>query len=170
MERQTIKIGFTGTQKGLTDLQKTMLKCILEKICQYYDVEEIHHGDCIGADEEIDEICRIKKRLLALSKSEAIFFPTVVIHPPTYNAKRAFCNNRGNSVILQEKSYLARNHDIVDDTDMLIAISGNDSEVLRSGTWATIRYAKKKEKRIIIIYPNSRTEIFKDGELLKEVD
>ena len=61
--------------------------------------------------------------------------------------------------ILQEKEYLVRNHNIVDSTDMLIGCPKEMQEQLRSGTLATIRYAKKKNKKIIIIFPNGTYDI-----------
>jgi hypothetical protein len=57
------------------------------------------------------------------------------------------------------KEYLDRNHDIVDSSDLLIAVSESTVEVLRSGTWATIRYAKKLRKPIKIIYPDGKVEL-----------
>jgi len=62
---------------------------------------------------------------------------------------------------------LVRNRDIVDATDMLIAAPATRKEVLRSGTWATIRYAKKMKKWIYIIYPSGHKEIIR-GKIKKE--
>ena len=52
------------------------------------------------------------------------------------------------------KDYLVRNHDIVDVCDVLVATPGQKEEQIRSGTWATIRYARKIRKQIIIVYPD----------------
>ena len=59
-------------------------------------------------------------------------------------------------VVHTPKDYLERNHDIVDETDMLIATPGEEQEVQRSGTWATIRYARKQKRTILTIYPSGR--------------
>ena len=37
---------------------------------------------------------------------------------------------------------------------MLIAFPSTQFEIQRSGTWQTIRYARKLKKKILIIYPN----------------
>jgi len=52
------------------------------------------------------------------------------------------------------KPYLERNHNIVDESELLIACPKSKEEELRSGTWATVRYARKKGVRIILIYPD----------------
>ncbi len=46
---------------------------------------------------------------------------------------------------------LKRNRDIVDASDVLIAAPLNDKEALRSGTWATVRYARKVGMPIIFL-------------------
>lgn len=51
-----------------------------------------------------------------------------------------------------EKPYLKRNIDIVDNTDILIGCPSGE-EIVRSGTWHTIRYAKKQNKKIMMIRP-----------------
>src|SRR5258706_311318 len=55
-------------------------------------------------------------------------------------------------VMLPAKDYIARNHDIVDDTDILYACPDGPEKV-RSGTWATIRYALKQKKKVVIFHP-----------------
>ena len=77
----------------------------------------------------------------------------IVIHPPKYNTMRAFCKS---DFILPTKDYLERNQDIVDSCDILIAFPATETEDLRSGTWATIRYARKQNKKIIIINTNGK--------------
>jgi len=59
------------------------------------------------------------------------------------------------------KPYLARNQDIVDETEVLIAVPAQKKEIVRSGTWATIRRARKAGRLIYFIFP--------DGRVVKEV-
>jgi hypothetical protein len=140
-----MKIGFTGTAKGMTDKQIR----ILQNQLLIFKPKEFHHGDCVGADADAHRIA------LALNI-------LVVVHPPIDDKQRAFCGARGKrgpKVSFTElKPYLERNHDIVDACDVLIATPAQRNEVLRSGTWATIRYARKKGKEVIIINPEGRKE------------
>ncbi len=135
MSKWDSHIGFTGTQRGMTELQKIYFVELLKA----HQPFTFHHGDCIGADDDAGNLC------LNLAC-------TVVIHPPIYTSKRAFNKNFIN--IRDPKPYLDRNHDIIDESDFLVATPGEKEEQLRSGTWTTIRYARKKGKRIYIIYPD----------------
>jgi hypothetical protein len=128
-----MNVGFTGTQKGLTKKQYSELKHWLKENKPY----SMHHGDCIGADAEA--------HVIAVSLNIATF-----IHPPICNSKRSF---RKADYTYPPKPYLERNHDIVDSCDTLIACPKSRKRELRSGTWATVRYAEKKKKPLIIIYP-----------------
>ena len=124
-------VGFTGTQRGMTDAQQSQIRSWLEGL----DVTELHHGDCVGADAQADAIARE----LGMN---------IVIHPPVSEKKRAFCWQEGD-IYLPSLPYLERNHDIVDSCPILLAAPLGDEQV-RSGTWATIRYAKKRGKHIYI--------------------
>jgi outer membrane protein insertion porin family len=62
-------------------------------------------------------------------------------------------------VITTTVTPLDRNRAIVDSCDVLIACPKGPEEQ-RSGTWATVRYARKQKKRIVIIWP--------DGEVTEE--
>jgi hypothetical protein len=57
---------------------------------------------------------------------------------------------------MDPKPYLVRNHDMVDQSEFLIGTPGEEQEVLRSGTWATIRYARKLKRPILIILPKGK--------------
>jgi predicted Rossmann fold nucleotide-binding protein DprA/Smf involved in DNA uptake len=52
------------------------------------------------------------------------------------------------------RSYLSRNRDIVRDTEMLVATPGEEAEHLRSGTWSTVRFARKLGRSVWVILPN----------------
>jgi hypothetical protein len=114
----------------------------LEEYVQRFQPEKGIHGDCIGADVQFSALCDSLQ-------------VTVEIHPPEDDSKRAFCKAR---ITFPVKPYLERNHDIVNACDKLIACPSGNTEVLRSGTWATIRYAKGK-KPIIVIYPKGSVEL-----------
>jgi hypothetical protein len=132
-------IGFTGTQKGMTSYQ--MSKCY--KVLERHNPTEVHHGDCIGSDSQFHDI--------AMGLDIAI-----VIHPPINPAKRAFKEDyfRRHPAV----DYLVRNNHIVNQCEILIATPETVEEELRSGTWATIRAARKADKVVIIIPPAHRME------------
>ncbi len=123
-----MKIGFTGTQLGMSQHQKEQF------VVKMFELSptEFHHGDCIGADAEAHDIVRE-------------FFPDVKIHihPPIISSKRAF---KQGDVIYEVDEYLKRNRIIVNSTDWLVGAPKNDIDELRSGTCSTIRYAKKHSK------------------------
>lgn len=128
-----MKVGFTGTQAGMTEGQVQQLaNALLWLKCQ-----EFHHGDCIGAD----KMAHFTIRRSGIYK---------VGHPPLITSKRAYCLFDKE---LPPKPYLERNHDIVDATEVLIACPKLKREELRSGTWATVRYARKVGKPVIILWP-----------------
>jgi hypothetical protein len=135
-----LKIGFTGTQKGMTFDQKNNFLVTMRDLNNDFHLTEFHHGDCIGSDADAHRLVQI-------------YFPHVEIkkHPPEDPKKRAFCEG---GFPYKEKPYLERNHMIVDSTDVMIATPDGESEELRSGTWATIRYAKKQNKKVSTIIPD----------------
>ena len=141
-----LKIGFIGTRHGMTDDQKKEF----ERLIEAKEFEEFHHGMCRvldgshqGSDEQAHNIVRDKKSV------------TIVGHPPVFKASYLLvpCDK-----ILPPATYSKRNNDIVNSTDCLIA-TPDAKERVGSGTWKTIRYARKKGKRIYIIHKNGRVTI-----------
>lgn len=135
-----MNVGFTGTKDGLNKAQEQALGLLVLKLLNDAKPFIGHHGDCVGADASFHGIC-------------LNFGLSVVIHPPIDPKLRAFCTL--GSVMRLPKPYLKRNHDIVDETDVLIACPNSSREELRSGTWATVRYARKQRKTIWIVYPDA---------------
>ena len=132
-------IGFTGTRKGMSDSQRATLRRLLGLLEGM--ATQAHHGDCVGADAEFHELCR------------DIF--KIQIHPPLKQKFRAFCE----SVEFEHppKDYLVRNRNIVDACDILIA-TPHTAERRRSGTWSTVRYARKQEKPIVVVSTNGAAD------------
>lgn len=137
-----MNVGFTGTQVGMTKEQKSKFIECLRYATDANNDDEFHHGDCIGSDEQASKIAHD-------------FGLKVVLHPPVNRKKRAFCKY---DKIKIAKPYLVRNRDIVNDTDILFATPKEEYEVLRSGTWSTIRYALKVGKRVLVFYPSGVME------------
>lgn len=137
-------IGFTGTQEGMTVAQFSSLEEFMEDNPHF---SVAHHGDCIGADAEFHTLC-IENRLW------------IVGHPPINESKRAFCPF---DEIREPKEYLDRNKDIVDEARFMI-VAPKGPEELRSGTWSTARYAKKKNIHGLIFWPDGTIEdLIKEG-------
>ena len=130
------KAGFTGTRMDTTMEQDYVLWKLLKELRP----EELHHGDCIGAD--------MAAHLVTL----ALRIPPH-IHPPIDPSKRSW-SRASDEVMYQPKPYLRRNQDIVDATDYLIALPRQDYEIRRSGTWSTVRYARSLHRDIYIIQPD----------------
>ena len=126
-----MKVGFTGTRVGMSDSQKEGLHIVLSS----YDSVEFHHGDCVGADEQAYEVAKACGA-------------RTVGHPPLDTRLRAFTKN---DEMRKPKPFLARNHDIVDETEVLTVAPKTDEEELRSGTWATARYAVKTDKEVLVL-------------------
>lgn len=137
----TTRVGFTGTQQGMTDAQ-------FNRIASWFAHRPgitLHHGDCIGADADAHE---------------AAFYERirVEIHPPDIDRKRAFC--KGAAVVHPPAPYLVRNRAIVAATEVLLATPKEETgEELRSGTWATVRAARKAGRRVVIVRPSGRVEV-----------
>lgn len=140
-----MKIGFTGNRKGFTPAQnKTMVKVFTSLSAQ--KVEEAHHGDCVGSDTDFHFFVRnnLKDNV------------KIVVHPPTNSTLRSFCPG---DKILDQKNYLVRNKDIVAESDLMIATPAETKEKLRSGTWSTIRAARKLHKPLIIVFPDGKMQV-----------
>jgi hypothetical protein len=148
-----LKIGFTGTRgpkddgSGMNEYQQAALKTFLKS----KEFNEFHHGDCVGSDAQAHEI-------VTVMKDSGIDIKRVG-HPPKYKKYRAFCDFDYEH---KPHEYLKRNHYIVDDTDILIA-TPYCKEKVRSGTWATVRYARKKGRKIYIIHKSGRISVEQNG-------
>lgn len=133
MTLDTRAVGFTGTRNGMTQQQTVAVAMLI------LDYATLHHGDCKGADEQAHAIA-VQSDLRTES------------HPPTKAVMRAFCKA---DVIHPEKDYIARNHDIVKSTYSMIAAPAKMFED-NSGTWSTIRFARKNGKPVTVVFPDGR--------------
>ena len=128
-------VGFTGTRQGMTDGQCSYLEHALKEL----GATEFHHGDCIGADSQAAYLVRSMGNI------------KIVCHPPEVSTYRANVPLRTEDIMLEPKPYIARNHDIVDACEHLLVGVRRNVEELRSGTWATFRYAEACGRPITII-------------------
>lgn len=138
-----MRLGVTATRRPLTVAQ---MNTIVHVMRTRTDVTVVHHGDCINGDAYLHAVAMFHQK-------------RIVIHPPTDPRLRAWCNGPRHLVtFMPRKPYLDRNQDIVDDTDELLAVPDGPERV-RSGTWSTVRYARKrKDRQISIVWPNGKLE------------
>lgn len=133
-----ITIGFTGTRQ--IDLVSQERLSYLEDILLAKDVDSDFratavHGCAEGADSVFHQMC--------------LNLNIPVYGRPATNSKTKLGQFR---FVYMPEAPLVRNRKIVEDCDVLIAVPVNPLvEEKRSGTWATIRYARKLNKQIIII-------------------
>lgn len=137
-----INVGFTGTrdQHYITNDRFNKLVEIFNKIDQKYGPIIFHHGTCHGAD---------LTAAIAFRKLFPIY--KIVEHPPIIKKYSTSLKDRHTDVCVA-KDYLTRNKDIVNQSQLLIAWpKDKDQEELRSGTWSTVRYARKTNTKIIFV-------------------
>ena len=136
-----MKVGFTGTRFGMTTKQMYAFQDYIRKI----PVTHFHHGDCIGADEEVHNF--VKKWL-----GDAV---VMHVHPCLISNFRANC---AGDVSYRAKDPLMRNRDIVEASHLLIACPKEMEEVkMGSGTWATIRYGRNRGIKVVVILPDGNS-------------
>ncbi|MFC1670925.1 hypothetical protein ACFL20_11080 [Spirochaetota bacterium] len=150
-----MKIGFTGTRNGMSDKQKDSFAKLIRKYKTKYHFVELHHGDCIGADEDAHTLI-----------IENYLTDEVHIHPPRNEEIRANTyekKDKKKSIkfkLYDPRPYVERNHDIVDLCEVIIAAPKEYKEQSDSDTWITVRYCKMEKKRTIIIYPDGKSTMW----------
>jgi hypothetical protein len=139
-------LGFTGTRENLTDPQLGWLYEQLEGADA-----TVHHGACVGAD-------------LAVHKTALDNGLWVHVWPPT-NMKlvAAECVTPEVGVIYHPRMpYLNRNREIVNAAQELVALPKHEEQpgpLNWGGTWYTVDFAERMNKRVTICYPSGRVEV-----------
>lgn len=146
-------IGFTGSRTGMTPITSRMVAEIVRMIKDHAPCTGLH-GDCIGADADFDQICKDAGMVTK-------------IRPCTFESMRANCDAEE---IAEPMAPMQRNRDIVGDADVMIACPPNFEEIKRgSGTWATIKFTRRAEKPLYIVYPDgsiAQERVLKQPEVL----
>lgn len=132
-------IGFTGTRKGLSASQKKALGKLLKSVHRAVKIKEVHHGMCVGADADFHKLVR-----------EICPGVHIVGHPSNIEEARAELDV---DELREPKPPLDRNRDVVDEAHWLWAAPRRSKEVLRSGTWMTVRYANKVGRKVSYAMP-----------------
>jgi len=145
----TIDLGFTGTQKGMTSHQGMALESLVRTLGP---IDKFRHGTCVGSDEQAHYRVRYLVKIICahppINRSKAMIIPS-----STFRIDGDPEGRSADIITYPPKEYLDRNRDIVDQVNCLIA-TPDGPERQRSGTWYTIRYARKKGKEVYIIMPN----------------
>ena len=135
-------LAFTGPRDGMQFAQFNTLRAQLTRLAP--SLHTALHGGCVGADAQFHQLLR-EQNLLSITE----------VYWSDITAQRA---------ILPDLSLVRRQHDPDDPLlrnevmarrcDLLIATPAETKEKLRSGTWTTIRRARKFGKRILYIWPD----------------
>lgn len=158
-------IGITGTKQGLTTPQKNVLREILAKANKGKKGCELHHCDGAGADTEVHE----------MAVSEGLV-GSIVIYPPTNTGLRAFSDTincpAGINIpvtVKPEKDYIERNKEFIEAIQLLVVLPKASDEQAQSKTWIMFKSAKRANKKIILILPDGKTEVWPDMSLLRRL-
>lgn len=133
-------VGFTGTRNGMTEEQRVRVRLLLRNLDPDFGL----HGDCVGADNDFDELC------LELGIPRHI-------RPCTFEKMRANCDRKRNPAeqIAEPAPPMARNRAIVADCTLLVACPPNDRRIKKgAGTWATVGFAEKAKRLHYVVLPD----------------
>ena len=144
-----MNIGFTGSRHGMTDAQRAAFGVL---VTFDYQPSTFVHGSCQGADVEAAAIVRHVQRLCRIASR------------PGPDGDPHQVDSGVDDVKLPGKTHFARNRDIVDGCDVLIACPCDMTEQPRGGTWYTVGYARKNGKCVIIVWPDGSVELLTQKE------
>lgn len=134
-----MRLGFTGTREGMTISQKTMLASFMGMWMMNQEIESVHHGTCVGADDEFHKLCMwfgLRDRIiLHLPEDSSLSVTQHLLDVPEEN-------------IMSPLPYLKRNLKIIDACDFLLAAPPTNEPQKRGGTWFTIRKAQEAGREL----------------------
>lgn len=137
-----MRVGFTGTRKGLTNDQTLQVHMLLGDL-QSAGATQANHGMCMGADKQFHDMAKALGYFI-------VGFPGITHAGTEFERAPCVCD-----ITQRPKPFLMRNHDIVDESDVVIATPKDTTEQWRgSGVWATIRYARRIKKPLLIVWPD----------------
>lgn len=138
-----MRVGFTGTRKGMTSAQRSAVE---QWVLSHQKWSALAHGACVGADEDAAQI---------FYDDRGMFGPKPIFAcPSTITGLTSKAALTLSDEVLPARPPLERNHNIVNMADVLLACPKGTGEERRSGTWATIRYARRLKRPVVIVWPN----------------
>jgi hypothetical protein len=113
----------------------------LHDIPAQYIPNEFHHSDHVGADSDGHAIAR-----------EACPTSRVVVHPPRDVSRRGHLEADAQR---PARGRIARNREIVGESDMLIAAPGPNEDEQASEIWSMIRFAWRHSVTVVVLNPEA---------------
>jgi hypothetical protein len=142
----SLRVGFTGSRAGMTTLQWAEFEGLFKFLCVDRNIWW-HDGVCLGADEQAHKVVQ----------KVATHGLQTIGHPCNLKKWQADLDY---DQLRDERPPLVRNKKIVEQVDLMFAAPQEFDEVkIGSGTWATIRYTRRKKKPLIIVWPDGTTEL-----------
>lgn len=140
-------VGFTGTRKGMTYFQKSKVEEVLQ-LLKNKGFWVAHHGVCIGSDADFHDLAT--KVGFWMVGHPGVDSKGGVVYRATLK-----CGS-----LCPEKYFPIRDKDIVEASERMIATPSGKAEIYRwSGTWLTIRIARKAKVPTIIIFPDGTFQL-----------
>lgn len=133
--------GVTGTREGIISHQHRWLLPVMRKFKDQGFILQ-HNGDCIHADYWMAWAWRRVQGLVEL-------------HPPLKKDGRAWFKGDFEH---DPQDYGVRDQYIVDRSEMMVVMPRDMHEITRSGTWMTVRMARRKGIPRLIVWPDGRLE------------
>jgi hypothetical protein len=130
-------LGFTGTRRGMTAAQRGALAQCVAAI-----PARAIHGGAAGADEEFD----------AFMVHAGMPPWDIDVYPSGVDRWLKWADAGRTTYTVQPP--LVRNRIIVRRCDYLIAAPATAEEVVRSGTWMTVRRARKIGRPVVVLLPD----------------
>lgn len=134
-----LDFGVTGTRRGMTTDQYNFAFNFMNS---QPGSNNVGHGCCIGVDEQFATISHL------VGNFKIVAYPPIV---DTFFSHTAFDISH---IKMARADYMERNLAIVMDSKVLLAFPEQKQEIVRSGTWSTIRMARRLKHKMIIVFPN----------------
>lgn len=135
---------------GNTEIPIDAYKILSHALTEITEVEEFNTGGADGIDTEAAKLAwQLFDRVNVVHR---LFYPE-----GKYWNKETL--NYTNVHIPVPGGYLKRDDALAEACDILLAFPRNGFEIMRSGTWATVRRARKAN-RIIVFYPLDGSDIW----------
>jgi hypothetical protein len=146
-----MRVGFTGTRERITPAQRDSF----ERHFISFGATHFHHGACVGADAAV--AVWVATARMPQPESSGIW-PLAVwckLHAHPSNTPGMTDRVAFELADFRESPMppLDRNRDIVNATETLIACPKGEEEI-RSGTWYTVRYARRLKRKVVVCWPD----------------